>query len=159
MDKCVVPGETFLPELVEILSSGGHVSLVVSGSSMKPFLKHGRDVVCLRACTDKDIKRGQILLYKRADHSIILHRVRKVLPDRQIIMNGDAQAWCETISFSQVIAVVISAERNGRYISCDHLFFHLWNAFWYPTRALRPVLFKIWHILFCRGAEQRGSSC
>lgn len=159
MDKHVVSGGTFVPELVEILSSGAQVSLVVSGSSMKPFLKHGRDVVCLRACTDKDIKCGQILLFKRADQSIILHRVRKVLSKQQIVMNGDGQAWCETISFNQVIAVVLSVERKGRYISCDHVWFHLWNAFWYPTRVLRPALFKIWHILFCRGAGQRGTSC
>ena len=159
MDKYVISGSDFLPELVQILSSDGRVFLTVSGSSMRPFLKHGRDIVCLQTCTDKDIKRGQILLYKRLDQSLILHRVRKCLPDRKAVMNGDGQAWCETISFDQVVAVVISVERKGRHIACDRLRFRLWNAFWYPTRALRPMLFKAWHILFCRGAGQRGSSC
>jgi hypothetical protein len=154
MNKLVISTEAFAPDLANILSSGGHVFLVVSGSSMKPFLKHRRDMVCLRACKKEDFKCGQILLYKRPDQSLVLHRIRKVLSDGELIMNGDAQAWCETISSNQVIAVVSSVDRKGRYISCDCAWFRLWNLFWYPTSLLRPALFRAWHILF---AERRAS--
>lgn len=151
MDKLVVSGEEFAPVLEEILSSGGSVSLVVSGSSMRPFLKHGRDVVHIRTCKDKDLKCGQILLFKRPDQSLILHRIRRMLSDGRLVMNGDGQAWCETISADQVIAVVSSVERNGWNLSCDHILFRLWNLIWYPTRPIRPALVRLAHLLLRRG--------
>ena len=159
MDRLVVSGEEFAPVLHEILASGGTASIVVSGSSMRPLLKAGRDTVYLRTCTEKDLRRGQILLFKRPDGKLILHRIRSVLPNGQLVMNGDSQAWCETISYNRVIAVVSSFERKGQHISCNSARFRFWNQFWYPTRVLRPVLFKLWHNLFCRGAGSRGSTC
>ena len=151
MDKLTVSGEAFAPVLQEILSAGGSTCIVVSGSSMYPFLKHGRDTVFLRAHKDEDLKRGQILLFQRPDQSLVLHRIRKVLPDGHLVMNGDAQTWCETISAHQVLAVVTSVERNGRKLSCDKALFRLWNFLWYPTRPIRTVLFQIGRLLLKRG--------
>ena len=159
MDKLMVSGEDFAPVLTEILSSGGSVSLVVSGSSMRPFLKHGRDSVCLRSCTEKDLKCGQILLFKRRDQTMVLHRIRRVLPGGQLVMNGDAQAWCETIFAGQVMAVAAFVERKGRRIPCDCSLFRLWNLFWYPTRPIRPALIKVGHLLRCGGKRAEPASC
>lgn len=154
MDKLVVSGTEFAPVLTEVLSSDGHISLVVSGFSMTPFLKHGRDTVHLRTCTKKDLRRGQILLFKRCDGSLILHRIRKVLPDGQLVMNGDSQTWCETISYSQVLAVAFDIERNGQHIPCDSIRFGLWNLFWYPTRPVRSAIFKAGRVLLRKGMRQ-----
>ena len=148
MDKLVVSGEEFAPVMNEILSSGGSVSLVVSGSSMDPYLKHGRDIVTLRTCTDQDLIPGRIVLFKRQDRSMVLHRIRKILPNGQIVMNGDAQSWCEIVSPDRVIAVVTSVERKGRQLSCERVWFRLWNLLWYPTRPVRPAIFKLGYVLF-----------
>ena len=157
MDKLMVSGEAFAPVLTEVLSSGGTISLAVSGYSMSPFLKHGRDTVRLRACTEKDLRCGQILLFKRPDHVLVMHRVRRILPGGRLVMNGDGQAWCETISAEQVIAVVLSVERNGRQMSNESIRFRLWSAVWYPTRPIRPVMHKIWCFLVRRGEKCRMS--
>ena len=150
MDKLIFSGKAVDSQLTEIISAGGRICLVVTGSSMRPFLKHGRDMVYLRAWEENDIKRGQILLFQRQDQSLILHRIRKCLQDGKLLMNGDAQAWCETISLNQVVAVVSSIERKGQHLSCDHIWFRFWNWLWYPTRPIRPILFKLWRILFPR---------
>ena len=150
MDKLIFSGKAVDSQLTDIISAGGRICLVVTGSSMRPFLKHGRDMVCLRAWEENDIKRGQILLFQRQDQSLILHRIRKCLQDGKLLMNGDAQAWCETISLNQVVAVVSSIERKGQHLSCDHIWFRFWNWLWYPTRPIRPILFKLWRILFPR---------
>ena len=159
MDKLIFSGKAVDSQLTEIISAGGRICLVVTGSSMTPFLKHGRDVVYLRAWEEKDCKRGQILLFQRPNNSLVLHRIRKILPDGTLLMNGDAQAWCETISRDQVIAIVSSVERKGRHISCSSLWFWLWNWLWYPTRPVRPILFKLWRILFPKKEGHDGSSC
>ena len=153
MDKLVVSGEAFAPVLTEVLSSGGTVSLAVSGYSMRPFLKHGRDSVCLRACTEQDLKRGQILLFQRTDGAMVLHRVRGILSDGRLLMNGDGQAWCELISTDQVLAVVSSVNRKGHQMSSESVRFRLWSAVWYPTRPIRPAMHKVWQFLFRRGKK------
>ena len=150
MDKLIFSGKAVDSQLTEIISAGGRICLVVTGSSMAPFLKHGRDIVYLRTWKENDRKRGQILLFQRQDRSLVLHRIRKCLPDGKLLMNGDAQAWCETISLNQVVAVVSSIERKGQHLPCDHIWFRFWNWLWYPTRPIRPILFKLWRILFPR---------
>ena len=148
MDKLIFSGKAIAPQLMDTISAGGRICLVVTGSSMTPFLKHERDVVFLRKWEEKKIKSGQILLFQRKDSSLVLHRIRKIFPNGKLLMNGDAQAWCETISLEQVIAVVSSVERKGKQISCDSIRFQLWNWLWYPTRPIRPILFKLRRILF-----------
>lgn len=148
MDKLIFFGKAIVPQLMDAISAGGHICVAVTGSSMRPSLQHGRDTVCLRAWEEKDIKSGQIVLFQRLDSSLVLHRIRKILPDGKLLMNGDSQAWCETITQEQVIAVVSSVERKGKRISCDSIRFLLWNWLWYPTRPIRPILFKLRRILF-----------
>ena len=150
MDKFVFSGESIAPQLTDAISAGGRIWLVVTGSSMKPFLKHGRDMVCLRAWNEEDVKIGQILLFQRPNRSLVLHRIRKRLPDGTLLMNGDAQAWSEPISTKQILAVVSSVQQNGRYMDCNSFLLWLWNWLWYPTRPVRPILFKVWRILFRR---------
>ena len=154
MDKLIFSGKAIAPQLTDAISAGGRICLVVTGSSMTPFLKHGRDTVYLRAWEEKNLKLGQILLFQRPDQSLVLHRIRKILPDRKLLMNGDAQAWCEIISTEQVLAVVSSVERKGRHISCDSIGFWLWNCLWYPTRPIRPILFKLRRVLFSKKGER-----
>lgn len=150
MDKLIFSGKAIAPQLADVISAGGRICLVVTGSSMTPFLKHGRDMVYLRAWEEKDRRCGQILLFQRQDQSLVLHRIRKCLPDGKLLINGDAQAWCETISQDQIVAAVSSVERKGQHFPCDHIWFRLWNWLWYPTRPFRPMLFRLWRILFSK---------
>ena len=130
--------ETFLPSL---LKAGGTFPLVVTGSSMLPFLKNGRDTVWLRA--EKKPKRGQILFFQREDGSFVLHRIRRILSDGTIIVNGDAQNWCENVTPKQSIAVVTAFSRPGKKaVPADSFFIKVRDLLWYPTRPLRPLMFR-----------------
>lgn len=147
--------------LIEILKSGAAFPITVTGSSMTPYLKDGRDIVWLRK-TDK-LKRGQILFFRRRSGEFILHRIRKIYPDGRILINGDAQAWCEIISHDQALAAVVSVTRNGRRINPDGIGSKIWNAFWYPTRAFRPMIWKIYGTVrrVCKrqsGLQRKGNS-
>ncbi|MGM9681685.1 MAG: hypothetical protein ACI3XR_09295 [Eubacteriales bacterium] len=113
---------------------------------MRPLLRHGRDTVWLRAFCLEDCKRGSILLYRRPNGRLVLHRVRKCLPDGYR-MNGDAQTWCEDISKEQVVAQAYQIRRKGKVISCNSPGLKLWDMLWFPTRPIRSVLFKIGHYI------------
>lgn len=143
MEKIILNTAEHGEMLVELIRSGAYIPLCVTGTSMRPTLKPERDVVWLKACTPDDLTRGRILLFRRLDGSFILHRIRRRLSDGRLIMNGDAQAWCETISPERAVAVVEEMEIRGKRISYKSVPLRLWDFLWYPTRPLRPLIFRL----------------
>ena len=128
--------------LVEILAAGAAFPLVVTGSSMIPFLKENRDTVVLQK-TDR-LKKGQIVFFRRKSGEFILHRIRKIYPNGRLLINGDAQAWCEVIQREQVLAVVQSIKRSNRCINPDSTPSAILRCLWYPTRPIRPSILKVY---------------
>lgn len=143
MEKLTFTTAEINDDLQDVINSGGIIPLGVTGGSMMPFLKHLRDTVFIRKCSCEDLKKGQILLFKREDGRLILHRVRKVFSDGRLLMNGDGQVWYEIIECSQVIASVCEVERKGKRSKSNSFRFKMWGFLWFPTRPLRPLLFKI----------------
>ncbi len=136
MEKFICSAADVADSIEKTINDGGAVSLVVTGNSMSPFLKDGRDTVILEKCSEKDFARGKILLFKRQNGALVLHRVRKVLTDNRLEMNGDAQYWCETVEKSQVIGVVTKIFREGKELPCTK------NTLWHILKPLRPIIFR-----------------
>ena len=143
MEKMIFSSYEIANSIKDTLRDGGHFPLMVTGTSMQPFLKNGEDVVWLRACTPSDIKKGAILLFERADGSFILHRVNKILPDGKLMMNGDAHQWLEKIRPEQVVAVVNEIEKNGKKISCGSPGYRLKVFAWGLLRPVRHYVVRI----------------
>lgn len=142
MEKIDFSTSEISASLEEIISEGGHFTLCVSGSSMNPFLVHGRDSVRLIKCRPQDLKKGRILLFKRNTGELILHRIKQVLSDGSLVMNGDAQFWCETISPLQAIAAVSEIECKGKVVSCKSLKYRTKIFLWQLLFPLRPLIFR-----------------
>lgn len=143
MEKIILNAAEHGDLLVDLIRSGGYVPLCVTGTSMLPLLHPEQDVVWLKACTPDMLRRGRILLFRRPDGAFILHRIRKCLPDGRLLMNGDAQTWCETISPDCAVAVVKELTVRGKRIPYDLPRLRCWDTLWYPTRPLRPLLFRL----------------
>lgn len=132
-------------ELSALLEEGGEIFLRVTGTSMLPLLHPGRSVVKLVGCRGALQRRGDILLFRRTDSSgesgsFVLHRLRRILPDGRLLMNGDAQSWCEVISPDSVIARVTEII-DGRFaMKTDGLLMRAYRLLWYPTYRFRPRL-------------------
>ena len=110
---------------------------------MLPFFKSGRDTVWLTSGTVP--KKGDIAFFRRRDGNFVLHRVRKIRADGSLVMNGDAQNWCETILPDQVLAVVTAFSRSGKKtVSASAFRVRLRDLLWYPTRPVRPFLFRVY---------------
>lgn len=129
--------------MAEIFESGGIFPLVVTGASMSPYLRDRVDTVHLRKPDTLYV--GQILFYRRHSGEFILHRLRQVRSDGSLLMNGDAQHWCEIIRREQVLAAVLAVtHKNGKMRRETAVGAVLWRVLWYPTRPLRPLLRRIW---------------
>lgn len=144
MEKYILTTDELLAALQVAFRDDGCFPLKITGWSMRPLLRHELDTVWLRPFCPENCKRGSILLYRRPNGRMVLHRVRKCLPDGYC-MNGDAQSWCEAISSRQVMAEAYQICRKGKLISCHAPGLKIWDALWFPTRPIRPILFRIGH--------------
>lgn len=144
MDKLNCSAYEISDTVEKLISEGAVLNLCVSGVSMSPFLISRRDIVYIRSFSDADLKKFSILLFRRSDGSLVLHRVVKVLPDGRLVMNGDAQNWYETIYKKQVIAVVSEIEHNGKRSKSDSSYHNAVNMMWHLLLPIRPLIMRVW---------------
>ena len=141
----ILEPQVLLEEYRRLLQTDGRIDalpLQVSGNSMAPFLRHGRDTVYLSRLT-RPARRGDILLYRRAGGAYILHRVHRVTPGGYTML-GDAQLCPEPgIRPEQVIAVVSRVVRRGRSLApgslCWEFFARLWPRLLPARRLVRAM--------------------
>ncbi len=127
---------------------GSVIPLLVTGNSMLPFLLNRRSVVYLEKDSDYQPKRGDIVLFLRPDGTWILHRISRLLSNGELLINGDAQAWTETIVPHQVMARVVRICRRKRTFSVEHPWYRLLTRMWMPLRPIHPFgarICYIWH--------------
>lgn len=129
----------------DLISEGAVIPVYVSGSSMNPFLISRRDIVYLESAGDNDVKAGRILLVRRKSGSLVLHRVRKINSDGTIVLNGDAQSWCETAERNQVIAAVCEIDRKGKKRSADSFYWKSINLVWKLLFPFRSIIMRVWN--------------
>ena len=101
--------EKIYPLMLEAFKDNKTFSFPIKGKSMLPLLKDD-DVITLKKI-ENDIKKGDILLFKRNDGSFILHRVNKIKKDYYLIV-GDHQIKKEKVLFNQIIGKVINYQKK-----------------------------------------------
>ena len=145
MKRTILPPEVLLEEYRRILAEEPEVAalpLVISGSSMTPFLVDGRDTVYL-ARRERPARRGDMLLYQRSSGQYVLHRVWKAEKDGTFTMVGDAQTELEHgIREEQIIAIVTSVVRKGKPMASGDFWWEFFAKVWIRMVPLRPLFWK-----------------
>lgn len=135
----VLEPEQLMPPLLDMLAVTETVPLVISGSSMIPFLAHGRDTVYLSKVR-KPLRRGDIVLYRRDSGSYILHRIYRVEGDTYTMV-GDAQTWLEPdIRPDQILALVTAVRRKGKLLQKGSFWWDFFEKVWIRMVPLRPAV-------------------
>ena len=139
----VLSPEELMPSLLELLEETDNVPLVISGSSMTPFLVHHRDTVYLSKIS-RPLKRGDMILYRRANGKYILHRIYRTEPNTYTLV-GDAQTTLEQgISPDQVLALVTAVHRKGNLLKPGSFWWEFFRRIWIRLVPLRPMLLAIY---------------
>ena len=133
----VVSPDTVMEPLLSLLGETSAVPLVVSGSSMTPFLAPGRDAVYLSAISEP-LRRGDIVLYRRDNGRYVLHRVLRVSEDFYTML-GDAQTIPEQgIRRDQILAIVCAVRRKGKMLRKGDFWWFFFRRVWICLVPLRP---------------------
>ena len=133
--------ENLIPLLQEQLASGATVGLGVTGTSMQPMLRNGKDSVLLRPVDAP--KKGDILLYRRKSGQYVLHRV-VALGEITLLCCGDNQWRKEPILPEQAIAVVCAYRRGEKEKSLSTLGY----KFYVSLLPLRRIFCRLRDWLF-----------
>lgn len=116
------------PAIKETLLSGGTVELPITGTSMFPLLKAGRDTVIIKADSEYGI--GDIIFYRRDDGHFVLHRIVGT-DENGFILCGDNQTHLEkNIENRHIIAKVIEIKRDGKIIKTQDPKYSKYVNFW-----------------------------
>ena len=112
-----------------LIEEGKQVSMIISGSSMAPFLIHARDHICLERPSG-ELRKGDMVFYQRSNGEYVMHRIYNVKKEEYYLI-GDAQTVIEgPIQREQIFAVVTKVKRKGEWIVPENFrwkfFAHVW---------------------------------
>lgn len=128
----------------EQLDNGKTVSFVPQGTSMKPMLSGGEDVVILERNTGRLHLFDVPLYYRKETDKYVIHRVVGFKPDGSYVMLGDNNFEKEYGIFDEdVIAVVKGFYHKGRMYPVTSYTYKLYCNFWYYSRPFRLIAVKI----------------
>ena len=134
----VIDPQELIPPLLKLLEDTPTVPLLISGSSMSPFLVHGRDTVYLSKITYPP-RRGDMILYRRDNGKFVLHRVFET--GDTYTMVGDAQTLLERgIRPDQLLARVTSVCRKGKMLQKGSFWWDFFEKTWIRMVAARPAV-------------------
>jgi len=133
--------DTLLGMLKGLVEEGRDVSLIISGSSMAPFLVHHRDEIFFGQ-PGRPLRRGDMVFYQRPNGQYVMHRICRVKPDGYYIV-GDAQTEIEgPVARGQIFALVKKVKRKGKWLGPDDFWWKFFERAWIRMIPLRPFVVK-----------------
>lgn len=141
--KLMIPFEEIYYGLFESMREQDNFSFTVTGDSMWPFLREGKDIVTLESCSFSQLKIHDIVLIQRDDGAFVLHRVIRFVNDG-FIMRGDAQFWNEgPLRPDQLRGRVCGIQRGETTVDMGHPTQRFLVGLWVITVFPRRVIAKI----------------
>ncbi len=131
-------------DIEQLLAQGNSIQIRPQGYSMYPVLLPGRDEVVVEPVTQRELKRGDVVLYRRVaedtGHILVLHRIWKVKDDG-IYLVGDNQKEIEgPLMKSQMKGIMAGMYRKGKYISAQNPWYRILTYGWLLLRPVRPYI-------------------
>ena len=142
----VVDTREYVSMLRELVREGKEVSMIITGSSMTPFLFHQKDTICFRE-PDRPLRKGDMVFYERKDGRFVMHRIYKVKTEGLYIV-GDAQKEIEgPVDRDQIFAIVTKAQRRGKWTGPGDFWWEFFEHIWIRLVPFRRIIMKTYNII------------
>ena len=116
----------------------GYAIVPTEGTGMRPLLKEGNTLVELRAKDENPLKKGDVVLYRKNDGTLVLHRIIKVEKQGVFRVLGDHQiSNAEQVSDKQILAVAKGFFINGCYVDEKTRWYRIYKKVWISSLTLR----------------------
>lgn len=88
-----IANDVYIPVLKELVEEGKEVGMMISGSSMNPFLIHQRDYILMRK-PERELKVGDMVFFQRNDGAYVMHRIHHINKKEKLLSLGmHRQRW------------------------------------------------------------------
>lgn len=135
--------DAYVSALRDLVNEGKECRLLISGSSMAPFLVHERDSIIFSK-PQRELQRGDMVFYQRENGQFVMHRILHVKPEGLYIV-GDAQTEIEgPVNPKQVFAVVTRAQRKGKWIGPGDFWWWFFRTVWLRLVPVRKIILKLY---------------
>ncbi len=139
--------EALYPLIRESMDHGDSFRFTAFGNSMHPFIKGGIDRVCLSPVRE-DVKKYDIIFYRRDNGMFVLHRVIGIENGAFILCGDNQYSVEEGILPRQILAILTEIERNGKIVPLSSLSHKIWchslfmRRFWLHVKSYISRKFK-----------------
>ena len=122
----------------------GYAVAPIAGTSMMPLLKEGRDRVELKPYCHERLKKGDVVLYKKNDGTLVLHRIIKTENREFFTVLGDHQFKnAERVNKNQIIAVACGFFIKGRYVTEKTRWYRMYKKIWLCNLNFRRIILAV----------------
>lgn len=122
----------------------GYAVVPIKGTSMMPLLKEGRDRVELKPYCHERLKKGDVVLYKKNDGTLVLHRIIKTENGEFFTVLGDHQFKnAERVNNNQIIAVACGFFIKGHYVNEKTRWYRLYKKIWLCNLKVRRIILAV----------------
>lgn len=90
----------------------------LDGVSMQPLIRKGRDTVTI-APLHRPLKRGDVVLFYRADGAYVVHRLRRITGETLVTLGDNCWREDAPIPARRVLGIAVQAQRGKRTFSLD----------------------------------------
>lgn len=143
-EKRWISSKVLFAAIEEQLAEGRQAAFTVTGMSMWPFLCHGRDQVIVEAVEPKEVRKGDIVLFRILEEKYILHRITKLMPN-SFETTGDGNCFRDgSFPYSCIVARVSFLIRKGKKIDCSDWRWRFIFRMWMMLFPIRRWLFRGW---------------
>lgn len=145
-----VDTKEYISMLRTLIEEGKQVSMIISGSSMAPFLIHARDHIYLKSPSG-ELRKGDMVFYQRSNGEYVMHRIYNVKNEEYYLI-GDAQTVIEgPIQREQIFAIIIKVKRKGKWIVPEDFQWKFFAHIWPNIIPLRRTIIKTYR--FSKGTS------
>lgn len=127
-------------DIEAVLREGRAIQIKPEGYSMYPLFVPGRDEAVIEPLSDRRLKRGDVLLYRRKNSILVLHRVCKC-DGENFYMVGDNQKEIEgPLKRECIRGILTGVVRKGRYFPVSDPLYRILSGLWMLLRPFRPII-------------------
>lgn len=130
-------------DIEALLAEGKSIRIHPQGYSMYPLFVPGRDEAVIAPAETEELKRGDVVLYRREGSILVLHRIWKRRAEG-FYMVGDNQSEVEgPLKGEQIKGILCQVVRRGKCFSVRNPIYRMLAAVWLRLRPFRPFLSRM----------------
>ncbi len=135
--------ENVSPE--KMLKEGKTIQIRPTGYSMYPLIYPDRDEVVLAPIRGRKLKWGDVVIFRRKDGLLILHRIFKIRKQGYYIIGDNSPYVDGPINIEDICGIMTGFYHKGHYYSEKNVLYKASAYIWLILRPVRGVISKAAH--------------